>query len=422
MKGLVETPIDTASKTQGEPSGDNNPTPIQATVGDDRWWEIVTPTGAVVALVGVAMVGVGAATGWREATVIGAGGLAAFLVALVFVARRPRLLLNRSITPERVTAGEPAFALLTAINTTHRSAPPFMVGDGMGAMTLRVPVPPIPAGEARRVHYSIPTGRRGRLLLGPVTLTRVDPLGLLRRRQDHGHRQLLWVHPRSYPVPPMPSGIVMDMEGPLTEAAPKGTITFSGLREYVLGDDLRQVHWPSTARTGTLIVREHVDTSQPRTTVVLDARGGLWTPDAFEAGVELAASVITASESRGHPIDLLVAGAADHEGGLSPASLSGLDRLAGAEQGPPAPIGVLMATVERAVPGGALVLVTGSTSADFLPRVAGQRRRFAPVVVARAVDCLAAKAHRHRGLLLIEGSSGADLAHLWTMTVRRVRA
>ncbi|OLT25824.1 hypothetical protein BJF79_43970 [Actinomadura sp. CNU-125] len=60
----------------------------------------------------------------------------------------------------------------------------------------------------------------------------------------------------------------------------------------MIGDELRHVHWKSSARTGTLMVRQLVDASLPTTTVVLEARPERWPePDDFELAVDVAASV-----------------------------------------------------------------------------------------------------------------------------------
>jgi uncharacterized protein (DUF58 family) len=87
--------------------------------------------------------------------------------------------------------------------------------------------------------------------------------------------------------------------------APRGTQTFQSLREYVPGDDIRRVHWRSTARTGTLMVREHVDTSLPSTVVVFDTRAQCYFDDQFEEAVDVAASVVHASLERGFPTRLV---------------------------------------------------------------------------------------------------------------------
>ncbi len=63
---------------------------------------------------------------------------------------------------------------------------------------------------------------------------------------------------------------------------------FVSMREYVAGDDPRMIHWPTTARTGTLMVREHVEVRRPEFTVVLDTAPSVGTPDDFEEAVDVA--------------------------------------------------------------------------------------------------------------------------------------
>src|SRR5262249_21696221 len=76
--------------------------------------------------------------------------------------------------------------------------------------------------------------------------------------------------------------------------APVGT-DFHGLREYEVGDDLRRVHWPSTARTDELMLRQdEVSWESETTTVLFDTRRSLYSPDSFEEAVTAAASVATA--------------------------------------------------------------------------------------------------------------------------------
>ena len=88
------------------------------------------------------------------------------------------------------------------------------------------------------------------------------------------------------------------------------------LREYVPGDDPRLIHWMTTARTGTLMVKEHVELRRPEFTVVLDTAHHVATPDDFEEAVDVAASIAvhavrsgldvvvrtTSREHPGHPI------------------------------------------------------------------------------------------------------------------------
>jgi uncharacterized protein (DUF58 family) len=73
---------------------------------------------------------------------------------------------------------------------------------------------------------------------------------------------------------------------------------FAALREYVVGDDLRRVHWVSSARHGDLLVRQDEVHWQGRTTIVLDTRHHTHTHESFEAAVSAAASVVAAAWKR----------------------------------------------------------------------------------------------------------------------------
>jgi uncharacterized protein (DUF58 family) len=106
---------------------------------------------------------------------------------------------------------------------------------------------------------------------------------------------------------------------------PHGSITFDALREYVIGDELRHVHWRTTARVGELMVREHVDTSLPRIVVLLDDRAHGYVDakdresELFESACEAAASIVAAAVREDLPVALhLVSGAAADSGGRRP--------------------------------------------------------------------------------------------------------
>ena len=157
-------------------------------------------------------------------------------------------------------------------------------------------------------------------------------------------------------------------------------MTFSSLREYEPGDDPRRIHWRSTARTGTLMVRELIDTTEPTTTIVLDTRTAAMTPGAFEHAVEVAASVAHAAVLAGRPARLLIPGE-DAARLAEDGAVSMLDRLAAAGQGTD-DLAALLYTVERAPAGGALVVVTGAREPALPAKLGEQRRRFSPVVVA----------------------------------------
>ena len=280
---------------------------------------------------GVLLYGGGVALGFDSLVVIGAAAGVALLLGLLAVVARPRLSVERTVTPSRVTVGRPASGRLVVRNLSRWPAPTFVAVDSVGGQPIELGVRSLAGGSRRAVEYAVPTHRRGRLALGPITVERRDPLGLVRRAQPQGGAGWLWVRPRTHVVAALAVGVLIDDEGVLVQTAPRGSVTFSSLREYVPGDDPRQVHWRSTARTGTLMVKEHVDTSRPVTTVVLDTRTDRFTAESFEHAVELAASVVLATQRRSRPVELRVLGedlAAMHRLGARDL----LDRLACADQ------------------------------------------------------------------------------------------
>jgi uncharacterized protein (DUF58 family) len=376
---------------------------------------MITRTGAALGISAVILYGVGVLLGYPVLVTIAIGVATALTFAILAIALRPRVTLRRNVTPDRVTVGDPALGRIEVHNRSRWPAPSFTAVDRIDDVRIDIDVKMLAGGGRRAVHYPIQTRRRGRLTLGPLTVERRDPLGLFRRAQPQTGDDLLWVHPRVHPTHPLPVGVVLDYEGRATENMRPGTVTFSSLREYVPGDDPRQIHWRSTARTGTLIVREHIDTTEPMTKVVLDTRTVSMEPDVFEHAVEVAASVAACIEVTGQPIAVHIMG---EDTSLGTHSL--LDRLAAVEQCTDDDPLRLLDIVEGTEAGGTLVVVTGDREPAVTTRLADQRRRFSSVVVVTmlgAADQGEAGIRRRPGMSVLAAYSGVDAAAIWNRMV-----
>ncbi|MFI5845201.1 DUF58 domain-containing protein [Catenuloplanes sp. NPDC051500] len=289
-----------------------------------------TSRGIGLAAGALVLLAAGLRFGYVELAVLGAAGLLAAVWAVLFVAWRPTLALTRVADPDRVPRGEPSTMILTLRNAARRRSATLAASDSCGGRPVTVPPLRLRAGRDTTVTYPVPTHRRGRIAVGPLRVTRADPLGLVRFAQAHGDPVTVWVHPRILPLSAIPAGVTRSMDG-RSDTVPQGSITFDTLREYVIGDDLRRVHWRSTARMGELMVREQLDTSLPRLVVLLDDRAASHTPltdgmsASFEAACEAAASVVAAAAREDLPVTLhLVSGVSEE--GFSP-----LDALTAAE-------------------------------------------------------------------------------------------
>ncbi|WP_157245775.1 DUF58 domain-containing protein [Nonomuraea typhae] len=304
--------------------------------------------------------------GYTEPVILATGGLLALGAAMAWTAPKPRLEVSRELTPLKVPREEAAVAVLNVRNLGRWALNGVRAHDRIDAADHTVDLPRLPRNGARMVSYSLPTSVRGEIPVGPLRLVRADPLGLTRRVRSYGAAATLLVRPRTVPLPVPPSGRAHHLEGPTSDNAPSGTATFHTLREYVVGDDLRHVHWKSSARTGTLMVRQLIDASLPTTTVVLDTR------DLTEPAVDAAASVAVAAARAGFPVRVLTGDGPLAETKSDPELL--LDRLALVRAGA---AGVTEA-IRLAGGGGSLVVVTADPAE--VGRCAGVRRRFDRVV------------------------------------------
>jgi uncharacterized protein (DUF58 family) len=284
----------------------------------------ITPAGVVVASGAGAFALLGWSLGHRTLTIVAAGAAAGLVGGWLATLSVPRLDVSRAIEPARVERGRRALGLVSVRNVGRRrsrscTAVELITNDELGAtasttpltgraqssVTVRVEIPALPARRSVAVPYELPTHRRGALRVGPLAITRRDPFGLWQARRPVGDAVTLLVQPRVHAIDPRRGGRARHLEGPLSDTAPRGTLTFHSLRECTPGDDIRRVHWRSSARTGTLMVREQVDTSLPSTVVVLDTRANRYRDESFEDAVDVAASVVASSQARGFPVRLV---------------------------------------------------------------------------------------------------------------------
>jgi hypothetical protein len=190
-------------------------------------------------------------------------------------------------------AGETGVARLHVLN---RSPVPLLHPEvrlpiGTGSTRLRLPV--LRRGREQVVEVPVPTTRRGVVDVGPVTARRTDPFGLLQRPARWGRAAQLYVRPRMVSLESMTTGFLRDQEGVPSDEVSMSDLAFHALREYVRGDDLRHVHWRSTARAGQLLVRQYHQTRRNHATVLVDDDPAAYADaEDFELAVSVAASLV----------------------------------------------------------------------------------------------------------------------------------
>jgi uncharacterized protein (DUF58 family) len=367
---------------------------------------------------GGVLVAVGVGARWGPLVVVGVGLLVLLAGALAYVACSPRLVLERAVEPARVEKGQPAIAVIRAVNLSWRTMAGRQIEQRLGDVVFRAELPRLRKGEAGLRTYRLPTSRRGTYTVGRVELPKADPFGLCRRVRALGETQVISVRPRTIPLRPLPTGTSRNLEGPSSVMSPQGTVTFHGLREYVLGDDLRKVHWPSTARAGKLVVRHYVDTAQPYTVVLVDLNPLVYSPETFEEAMDVTASIASCMSTGRAPVQIRTT-AGDRVGG--PGHRDATDLVDYLTDLAPADVGSLTAQLvplRRDRGGSALVVVTGMLEVDSLPAIAGLSRRFDHVIVVSLVP-RPTLTPAYPGVNVLVATTADELAQAWDTGVAR---
>jgi uncharacterized protein (DUF58 family) len=108
-------------------------------------------------------------------------------------------------------------------------------------------------------HVRTPCYQRGRFSLGPVSLSSSDPFGLflLHKQLPASFSSHVVVYPMAVALPAFQPPVGELTGGEATRRRTHYVTTnVSGIREYAFGDSFNRIHWPSTARTGRMMVKE----------------------------------------------------------------------------------------------------------------------------------------------------------------------
>jgi uncharacterized protein (DUF58 family) len=253
---------------------------------------VVTPLGWAVVAGAVAALAVGYTWGWIEFIAIGWGLVLLVGVASVWLIGRGASTIELMLPTPRVVVGEQAQARLIAANPGRRRFGGVQLEVPVGSRVVERVLPGLPRGGAFDDQFKIPTERRGIVPVGPARTVRADPIGLMRREIVWSQSVDLHVHPRTIAIGTLSTGFIRDLEGSPTRDLTASDIAFHALREYVPGDARRFIHWKSSAKTGTFMVRQFEETRRSRLMVLLDLEPGAYADDEeFELAVSAAASV-----------------------------------------------------------------------------------------------------------------------------------
>lgn len=236
---------------------------------------------------------------------------------------RHDLTLQRRVSPSQVAVGQTATVDLVLTNRGEQAAGTLLLDEQVPYVLGTPPrflLEGVERGAEHERHfsYAVRSDVRGQFEIGPARMRVGDPFGLVELGLVFSSTVRLTVTPQVVPLPVIPLGGARSGSG---DQRPRAFTTGSAedvtVREYRRGDDLRRVHWRSSARTGELMVRREEQPWHSRATVFLDTRAqahrGLGAASSLEAAVSAAASLATHLTQQGWTVRLVTAAGESHE-------------------------------------------------------------------------------------------------------------
>lgn len=275
-------------------------------------WRRLTLRGRVVVLVGALVAAAGILLAQRDLFWLGAFGFFAVFAALILVSWPIKGLRHeRTLATQSVPVGTEFGVGLKLLSSRRAAArllhfedvvPPSMGMRPRFALSGRLS----PVGD--EVGYRLVGNQRGRYRLGPLLVRSLDPFGLAHNDMAFASTTEIAVTPRVHELGRLRAGAAgASAESHSARAGLVGQDDVL-VREYRRGDDVRRVHWRSTARVGDLMVRREEQSWQPTTRLLIDnrrsAHAGQGPNSSFEWAVSAAASAGLALLGTGSTLEL----------------------------------------------------------------------------------------------------------------------
>jgi uncharacterized protein (DUF58 family) len=349
---------------------------------------MLTRNGWLVAGLAAGLFAAGRILGVWELYLLGGAAAGLVLASALYVGLvRLRLRVSRRVRPYRIHAGTPARVDLD-VRSVGRRTPVLRLRDAVsGTRGADLSAGPLRPGEENLAAYRVPTERRGIVTVGPLVVEIADPFDLAMVSMQAAGETTITVYPAVVPLRPVPFTVGHDPHGAANNPNSVGRLgeDFYALRHYTVGDDLRRVHWPSTAHVGELMVRQDELPWQGRATIVLDTRiRGPMSDDDFEGAVSAVASVLTACVHRRDLVRVVTTDGGDSGFATGHAHVDAImEFLATVRRGERGTLHGTLTALHRSTDGGALVVVGGALDSSDVDASLRLRVSYGSVYVVR---------------------------------------
>lgn len=334
---------------------------------------------------GTALIILWIAFGERLLLAVAAFFLIAIVLGIGYVRlAAPRVAIQRRISPIQVHDGDRAIVEVT-LQSPRRVYQVAVEDTVQGLGSAHFIADRGEPGQPMIARYEILCRPRGIYTVGPADVRVRDPLGFTESGGAAGTANQLVVYPAVEDLVGVPSGRGHDPTVNTARAAfsHTGGEDFFTLREYEQGDDMRKVHWPSSAKRDALMIKQLEMPWQSRAMIALDPRrAGHANPESFEHAVRGAASVLRHLFRSGYTPTLWTGVGNGTVVGSAESYALAMEELASIEPLESNDLGSAIARLRRTgIAGGVLVLVTGPPDESDLAAFQALGRDFYRTVV-----------------------------------------
>ncbi|MFN8016372.1 MAG: DUF58 domain-containing protein [Acidimicrobiia bacterium] len=212
--------------------------------------------------------------------------------------------ITRALSPEFVYEQSDVLATLTIRGTTIQCSIQDYFDNGK--KTTKFFLPKTTKSTVSKAQYKFHVERRGLYSIGPLIVKATDPLGLCVNEYVIPHETQLRVYPQIkdvlLPRIPLRSS---EQSQHMDRNASTMSDDLLGLKEYVMGDDVRLIHWKTSSRTQGLFVRHRERQATLPLVIILDCEDRSYEDEIeFDAAARLIASISYAAQSQDIPCRL----------------------------------------------------------------------------------------------------------------------
>lgn len=252
----------------------------------------VSPLGWLTAAAAAACAIGFAACGWHELLAMAIVLAAMLLAAIVMSLGNTGFGAVIDASRKRVTVGD---TVTVTVDVDNPGSTPTATARGdlaIGEMHERFRIPMLAPKQSKRTVIEFTAVGRAALRVGPLRIRKGDPFGLIRHEKELAGEFTVFIHPATVNLNTLNAGLARDLEGQPSGQVVDDDLDFHGLRAYVPGDDVRNVHWLSTAKAGTLMIRQYEATRRTDTSMTLDVNPDDYVDaQEFEMAVAVHASI-----------------------------------------------------------------------------------------------------------------------------------